>query len=93
MRGHILYMLEEPAEDGCGQVLLSLFVVPDAGQFEGLEEMGLRPWAWEPVADQVECGKNVACCSDGVAVYFLVSCNDGQIEDLEGLISRAVPDR
>jgi hypothetical protein len=87
--GHLMFARGEPAEDGCPEAMLSLFVVRDVGQFETAVDAHLAPWHWLRAAEPPLCTKRVAVATDGTLFYFLVCCNESRLTALADTIARA----
>lgn len=85
---HLVYVRNDSGGDGHPSVMLSLFVVPNHGQFARDVTGGGRKWAWSNIGDRPECPKTVACCDDGRLIYFLVCCNDFEVPALADEIGR-----
>lgn len=81
--GHLIYF-RPPSEDAAPG-FVSIFVVPDVGQFDGGAD-ALDEGDWYESNGGPRCSHVVLRSSDGRLVYFLVCCQEGEIDRLAGLI-------
>ncbi|MHC4947169.1 MAG: hypothetical protein ACYTG1_02750 [Planctomycetota bacterium] len=80
--GHLMY-----ARGGAEPALVSLFVVPDRGQFEGAPPpSGGDPWF--AIDGGPRCRKSVLNTTEGDLVYFLVCCDERDLTAVAGEIAR-----
>ena len=81
---HVMYRKKQSA-DGMAQ-MVSLFMVPDSGQFRFNGSYGDRPGEWVTCDGDQSSDRRVLITTDGRITYFLCCCDE---EDLER-IARAI---
>ncbi|MHC5005102.1 MAG: anti-sigma factor family protein [Planctomycetota bacterium] len=85
---HLIY--SRRSADGRYGPKVSIFAVPNVGQFDGLTSGGLIPDRWYEVTTQPQVDRRVDCTTDGRLVYFLVCCDSGDVPSVARLIGEAM---
>jgi hypothetical protein len=75
--GHMLF--ERSANPPAGPAMLSLFVVPDVGQYNRGLRLGMIPGRWYTTDGGPKCARMIRRTTDGAVVYFLVCCDEGDL--------------
>jgi anti-sigma factor RsiW len=84
--GHLIYRKSINGQPG---PMVSIFVAPARGCCKGICS-GMRPREWmSALAASSSCRHKVLYSTDGALVYFLVCCDDGDVEAVAQTISRA----
>ena len=85
---HVMYRKHQNA-DGISPIV-SLFMVPDSGQFRFNDSFGAPPGKWEECDGVLSSDRRVLIATDGRIAFFLCCCDEEDLERIARAISRQI---
>ena len=89
--GHVLYVRSSKHERG--GAMISLFIVPDIGQFDEDVTGGMEPGEWYTSNGGPQCVHQIFRCTDADIVYFLVCCDEQDLDAVTEVVAAAIRSR
>lgn len=86
--GHLLFV--RPPTGGRPGAMCSIFILPDVGQFDAGPAVRTFPGTWREVGGGPECYHTVLLSDDGRMSYFLVCCDEIDLDRLAEAVAAEI---